>query len=203
MPTIKPIRTKKTSKARPPSGPARLVISEPGQLQALGDPTRWRILGILLDAPASVQELAAALGRAKGTVGHHVRVLHDAGLIRLAETRRVRGVTEKRYERVAPRFVLAPEKDADVPAGFHPRVIRNLPLQTAAAEASSSSRTGDPSMSIVVRARMSAERAARFARLLETLADEFVEGAPGRGETYGFVAGIYVPDWAVPVKGGR
>ena len=51
-------------------------------------------------------------------------------------------------------------------------------------------------MSIVVRARMSAARARRFAALVEALADEFADGAPGEGETFGFVGAIYVPDWA-------
>ena len=44
---------------------------------------------------------------------------------------------------------------------------------------------------------MPAERARRFARLIEELAAEFADGAPGEGETFGFVAGVYVPDWAV------
>ena len=74
-----------------------LTIRGREQLHAIGDPTRWRILGRLLESPASIQELAQALGTAKGTIGHHVRVLENAGLIRLAETRRVRGVTEKRH----------------------------------------------------------------------------------------------------------
>jgi hypothetical protein len=51
-------------------------------------------------------------------------------------------------------------------------------------------------MSLVMRARMPAARARRFARLLETLAAEFAEGASDSGETFGLVAGIYVPDWS-------
>ena len=51
-------------------------------------------------------------------------------------------------------------------------------------------------MSIVVRARMSAARARRFADLVNALAAEFADGAPEVGETYGFAAAIYVPDWA-------
>jgi hypothetical protein len=31
--------------------------------------------------------------------------------------------------------------------------------------------------------------------LLNELAAEFTEGAPGEGETFGLVAGIYRPDW--------
>lgn len=173
-----------------------LTISRPEQLQALGDATRWRILGVLLEGPLSVQELAQALGRAKGTIGHHVRVLADAGLIRLAETRRVRGVTEKRYARVSPRFVLASQTEAELPPGVDVKVLRNLPLHTALAEARTDDMPDDPSMSLVMRARMPADRARRFAAMIEALAQEFSAGAPGEGETFGLVAGIYVPDWS-------
>ena len=184
MPTIKPKRTKIAS---------HLSISRPDQLQALGDGTRWRILGRLLDRPASIQELAGALGIPKGTIGHHVGVLEEAGLIRLAETHRVRGVVEKRYARVARQFRLregrASGKTAD------PR-YSHLPLRQALAEARPEAGADDPSASIVVRARMPVARARRFARLVEALAQEFADGAPASGETFGFVAAVYVPDWA-------
>ena len=178
-----------------PRGAEAMTVSRPDQLQALGDATRWRILGYLLEGPASNQELAQALGRAKGTVGHHVRVLERAGLIRLAETRRVRGVTEKRYVRTARHFVLPAQMD-DLPPGVDQAVLAHLPLRTALAEARADGGGAEASMSIVVRARMPAERAQRFARLIGELAAEFTDGAPGEGETFGFVAGIYVPDWA-------
>ena len=51
-------------------------------------------------------------------------------------------------------------------------------------------------MSLVVRARMPAARAHRFAALVETLAAEFTDGAAEEGETFGFAAAIYVPDWS-------
>ena len=172
-----------------------LAVSRPDQLQALGEPTRWRILGRLLDGPASIQELARSLKVAKGTIGHHVRVLDAAGLIRLAETNRVRGVIEKRYARVSRQFRL-PEGEAAASSG-HPDV-GTMPLRQAVAEARQATDADDPSMSIVVRARMPVERARRFGRLLDELVAEFADGAPGTGETFGLVAGIYIPDWADP-----
>jgi DNA-binding transcriptional ArsR family regulator len=172
-----------------------LTISRPDQLQALGDPTRWRILGRLLDGPASIQELARALGVAKGTIGHHVRVLDGSGLIRLAETHRVRGVVEKRYARVAKQFRLPETEREQLEAGAGDTRLSNLPLRQALAEARPPGGKDDPSMSVVVRARMTAARARRFARMVEGLAEEFSDGAPGRGETFGFVGAIYVPDW--------
>ena len=168
-----------------------LTVDRPDQLQALGDPTRWRILGRLLDGPASIQELSRSLKAAKGTVGHHVRVLDTAGLIRLVEQRRIRGVTEKRYARVAKQFRLPEGPEA---AAANPE-IGNMPLRQALAEARPPTDPDGPAMSLVMRARMPVARARRFAGLLEALAAEFVEGAPGTGEVFGLVAAIYVPDW--------
>ena len=168
-----------------------LTIRGREQLHAIGDPTRWRILGRLLDGPASIQELAEALRVAKGTIGYHVRVLEGAGLIRLAETKRVRGVVEKRYLRVARQFRL-PDADDE---GADPQ-IGTLPIRSALAEARPSRGKSDPSTSLVVRARMPAARAKRFADLINQIATEFADGAPGTGETFGFVGAIYVPDWA-------
>lgn len=172
---------------------ADFIITRPDQLQALAEPTRWRILGRLLDGPASIQELARSLGAAKGTIGHHVRVLEASGLIRLGETRRVRGVTEKRYVRVAMRFELP---DADDPLRAEHPGVDTLPLRSALAEARPRSGPDDPSMSIVMRARMPAERARRFGELINALAREFSDGAPQEGEAFGFVGAIYVPDWS-------
>jgi len=178
-----------------------LNITRPDQLQALGDPTRWRILGRLSESAATVQELARALGIAKGTAAHHVRVLHASGLVRVAETKRIRGVVEKRYARVARQFRLD-EGSREFRAHGAVQDITNLPLRQALAEArpSQGSYPDDPSMSFVVRARMPVARARRFAKLVEALAEEFADGAPDEGETFGFAAAVYVPDWASNVR---
>lgn len=171
-----------------------LTISSTEQLHALSNPTRWGIIGRLNDGPASVQELARSMGAAKGTIGHHVRVLANAGLVRVAETRKVRGVVEKRYARVGKRFRL-PDREAAAALGTK-HDIGTLPLRQALAEARPSSGPDDPSMSFILRARMSPDRARRFADLLNALGAEFVDGAADEGETFGLVASIYVPEWA-------
>lgn len=175
-----------------------LTITRPDQLHALADATRWRILGMLLDGPASVQELSRGLRAAKGTVAHHVRALHASGLVRVAETRRVRGVVEKRYARVARQFRLEEGDRAQLAPAAGELAVSHLPLRQALGEARPTlgGDPADPSMSIVVRARMPVERARRFAQLVEALAGEFADGAPDEGETFGFVGGVYVPDWA-------
>src|ERR687893_1273807 len=77
-----------------------LDIARPDQLRAVADATRWRMLGKLLEGPATVQEVARALRIAKGTAAHHMRVMDAAGLVRVADTKRIRGVVEKRAARV-------------------------------------------------------------------------------------------------------
>ena len=67
---------------------------------------RARIVGLLRERAASTTELAIALEAPKGTVGHHLKVLEQAGLIRVVRTRKVRALTEKYYGRVAKLFVL-------------------------------------------------------------------------------------------------
>ena len=53
-----------------------------------------------------------ALDTPKGTVGHHLKVLEKAGLVRVVRTRKVRALTEKYYGRVARLFVLKSTDDS-------------------------------------------------------------------------------------------
>ncbi|GAA4256779.1 hypothetical protein GCM10022255_070980 [Dactylosporangium darangshiense] len=80
----------------------------------------------------SVEHLAAALGAAKGTVGYHMRILLEAGLVRIAHARTVRGGTEQYFEPTAPALRIAPQAPgagggprrgagAVGPGGFGPR----------------------------------------------------------------------------------
>ena len=50
--------------------------------QALGDPTRLRMLSALDTACVPVGSIVAATGLRQPTVSHHSRVLHDRGLVR-------------------------------------------------------------------------------------------------------------------------
>lgn len=50
-------------------------------LQALGDPTRLRLVAALLEQPACVEELAERLGLSAPTISHHLGKLDQAGLL--------------------------------------------------------------------------------------------------------------------------
>jgi biotin operon repressor len=53
--------------------------------KALADPTRLRLVGLMVDKERCGQELAHVLGLSPATVSHHMKVLRQAGLLR--ETR--------------------------------------------------------------------------------------------------------------------
>ena len=95
---------------RKPSDQPRpeLVITDIEQLKAVSDPLRLQIIDTMAEAPVrgwTAKELAARLGIAKQTkLYHHLATLEERGFIRVAETRVVSGITEKRYAVVALSF---------------------------------------------------------------------------------------------------
>lgn len=78
---------------------------EIGAHRALAHPMRHRILMTLRDEPATISGLARRLEVRKGSVAHHLGVLVEAAMVRVAQTRRVRGGTEKYYEAAVRRVV--------------------------------------------------------------------------------------------------
>jgi DNA-binding transcriptional ArsR family regulator len=51
--------------------------------KALGDEKRLRMLKVLAQGPATLQELADAVGLAKSSAHHHTVILRSAGLVRV------------------------------------------------------------------------------------------------------------------------
>ncbi|HXV74766.1 MAG TPA: helix-turn-helix domain-containing protein [Candidatus Polarisedimenticolaceae bacterium] len=71
----------------------------------LADELRVRILEALCDdEPRTTKQVAKRLGEKPTRLYHHVDALERVGLIRLAETRQVRGTVEKYYRAVAKVF---------------------------------------------------------------------------------------------------
>ena len=148
-----------------------LLVSEPEQLRALGDELRGRIVSLLRERAWSTQQLARELDVPKGTMGHHLKVLERAGLIRVVHTRQVRALTEKFYGRVARLFLFAAENPADARA-FGASALRDAAFQLERAPAGAGFG--------LVLSRLSKEQVKRFDRRLEKLIDDFrAADAPG------------------------
>lgn len=167
--------------------PDTLPLSEPAQYRALFEETRQEIVSLLLERAATTSELAEVLGKPKGTVGHHLKVLQDAGLVRVVRTKRVRALEAKYYGRTARAFLFHTIGEA---VGVPQRV-----LSTAAAEVAVVPPDSDlPVMGNIRYARIPAERAEGWSRRLEELLVEFTR-EPRLGDvTYAMVVGVYPTD---------
>lgn len=165
-------------------------MSDPQQLRALGDELRGRMIGLLRERAWSTQQLAVELGLPKGTVGHHLKVLERAGLIRVVHTRQVRAVTEKFYGRVARLFLFHVEDPSDARA-VGVATLRDAAFQFERAPAGGT--TG------LVLSRLSPEDAARFERRLARLLEDF-----RRSDTPGGVPHrLAVARWALENVGAK
>ncbi len=65
-------------------------------------------MAVLRFEPATITQIAARMGLAKGSSSYHVRLLERAGLVKVVRTRKVRGVTE-RYYAMAARSIALPD----------------------------------------------------------------------------------------------
>jgi arsenate reductase len=95
--------------------------------RALGDPMRWRIVGLLAGEQLCVSHLAEALGAAQPLVSHHLKVLREAGLL---QAQRYRYWT---YYRLRPDVLVALMADLRALAAREPGAVacRHLPAGEA------------------------------------------------------------------------
>jgi DNA-binding transcriptional ArsR family regulator len=168
-----------------------LVVRETEQFRALGDDLRTQIVVLLRDHAASTTELAEKLGLPKGTVGHHLKVLEKAGLVRVVRTRKVRAVTENYFGRTARLFVFK-STGAD---GEDVRNVAAASLRRAAEELLPIGDDGRTTFA-VVRARLTDADAKRLTKRLERLIDDFRAADAKTGREYGLAAALYerMPD---------
>jgi len=155
------------------------------QAAAFSDPTRDDIVRLLTERPASVSQLAAALGKPKGTVGHHVKVLEDLGLVAVVRTRKVRAVTEKYYGRVASTFLFPHLEEGD--PGARSFLIEAFDEMRPPGQ-------GDTALVTVRHARIPAHRAAEWEERLFSLTEEFAASGGGGATTYGLLVAFYPTD---------
>lgn len=192
-------------------------ISSPETLRAISDPTRLRILEVMVqrqDPPWSVKELAAALDVPPTRLYHHVEQLLAHDVVRAVERRVVSGIIETRYRAAALSFQLDRrlfEGDADEATRMLHDTLVTV-FDTARDEIEAAMRSGAPGPAggtdggrgeggdrvLVARslARLTPERAAEFRRRLTELQEEFAgeePGAPPRPgeEPWGIVLAVY------------
>lgn len=159
------------------------IVTARTELKALFHPLRETLLDLVLERAATVKELAAAVDRPPSTVAYHVRVLVDAGLLKIVRTRKVRAIDERFYGRTARVFYVGQ---------VQPEQVDMMPnaLVEAAAE-SGPAHEADQLRAIHRHARIPRERAAEFWDKVFALTREFSATPRGGDTTYAFVAGLY------------
>ena len=161
-----------------------VVLSSSAQLKAIANSTRYDVMNLLSERAATVSQLADALGKPKGTVGYHAKVLEDAGLIRVVRTNQVRAMTEKYYGRTGRTIVFGKLPKPDDPLWFVNDSLKHMDFGPDSAFPMFTSRV----------ARIPEEHVAEFAERIIELAEEFLE-IPREGDTvYGFLAGVFPTD---------
>lgn len=167
--------------------PEALELQTPEQYKALFEPTRTEIVTLLLERAATTSELATTLGKPKGTIGHHLKVLAEAGLVHVVRTKRVRALEAKYYGRTARTFYYHRVNDA---VGNEQRLLTRATNEVAVVPADT-----DQLLGAGLRyARIPAERAAQWHRRMADLVIEFA-AEPREGETtYGLVFALYPTD---------
>ena len=171
--------------AGPPDYPLAevLELTEPGQYRALFEDTRRQIVSLLLERAATTSELAEVLGRPKGTIGHHLKALVEAGLVHVVRTKRVRALEAKYYGRTARVFLYHREHQA---VGEEQHI-----LGRAAAEVGQTAPDGTVLSANVRYARIPLERAAEWKLRLDQLVMEFAAEPASGPITYALVYGLY------------
>ncbi|GAA2143401.1 hypothetical protein GCM10009760_29730 [Kitasatospora kazusensis] len=152
-------------------------IGSPEQYAALAHPLRQRLLFALGYQQATIRQLAAQLGASKGTVAHHLKVLREAGMVRIAETRQVRGGTEQYFRRTARRMAVADPQAAGTAAML-------------GAVAQELDRSHAETCLTLRHLRLDPAKADRLAELLAQLVDEAEDGSEGQ-PVYGVLVAMY------------
>ena len=168
-------------KHQPPEG---LLEMDVAQARTFAEPTRNDIMTLLAERPATTTQIAEALGRPKGSIGHHLKVLAKAGLIVVVRTRKVRAITEKYYGRVARTYVF-PNLEEDE---AHPMFMLE------ALEEMREMREGEDMLLTLRHARIPLGRMHEFAAAVIELSESFASAPPGGDTVYGFIAGVYPTD---------
>ena len=156
-----------------------LVLESPAQFKALGHPVRHRLMNVLRQRPATLGQLASVLGSTKGTIGYHVKVLLDAGLVRPSRTRTVRGGTEQYFEPVS--------------SGFRPDLPGTGGAEFLITAALAEMVPGDPEQTVLTHLRLTPEQAQALIDRLAVIAHEQPREEDG-SDSYGLLLSVYRTD---------
>ena len=187
---------------------AERVISDVETLKAISDPVRLRIIETMVtaaDEAWTVKRLAKALGTNTTKLYHHINILEERDLIRVAGTRVVSGIIETSY-RISAMSIrldrsLLSGAGADVRSSVHD--VLAVVFDSVRDEIERGLASGmvksedDPLRELLVRGltMLHPDRAAELRRRLRELLEEFDTDDPSKVEPgavpFGYLIAIY------------
>ena len=163
-----------------------LQLETSEQYRALFDETRSQIVHLLLERAATIKELAETLEKPKGTIGHHVAVLEEAGLIKIVRTKKVRAIEAKYYGRTGRTYLIGDPSESGIeldPNHFLMKALSEFSLLL------SEERVGH--LSSLRYARIPEHRARDWEERLGALLRDFTAEERGGETTYGLLVAMY------------
>jgi len=133
----------------------------------------------------------------KGTVGHHLKVLEKAGLVRVVRTRKVRALTEMYYGRVAKLFVL--KTDDSMPDDLKRAALAAMMLRQASDELIAAG--VEKETSAILHVRLAAADVLRFQRRLNRLVADFQDAEDPDGEMHALAFALFAATTVFPPRG--
>ncbi|MDD9381155.1 winged helix-turn-helix domain-containing protein [Streptomyces sp. ZAF1911] len=170
--------------------PETFHVTTDEQLRAVSNLARHRIMSVLRFEPATITQIAARVGLAKGSSSYHVRLLERAGLVKVVRTRKVRGVTE-RYYAMAARSIVLPDPGEGGP---------DLLMRHAVADLEAAPREGERHVGMA-HLRLTEEQFAELGARLEALADEYRELSDPSLADVSLVFALFRPTSQVQAEG--
>jgi DNA-binding transcriptional ArsR family regulator len=176
------------------AAPGLRIVDDIDTLKALADPLRVTILQVMMGRSGhglrswTAKELAAELVEPQTKLYRHIKHLEERGLLRVAETRLVSGITEQRYVAAQndiqlSRDILGEESHADDTAAVVAASIGSYRDRLLAAVRSGRVEFNPPvaaepyrrPLVILADARLSPDRASEFRGRLAALVSEFLD----------------------------
>lgn len=172
---------------------AELVLEDPAQYRALFEETRTAIISLLSERAATISEIAEVLGKPKGTIGHHMQVLADAGLARVVRTKKVRALEAKYWGRTARVFLY---ERVDAAVGKAQQALRQAADQVGRVEkAVAAGEIAEGVLDVNRRdVRIPAEKAREYQRRLSGLLVELTNEPRSGDTTYAVLFAVFPTD---------
>jgi DNA-binding transcriptional ArsR family regulator len=176
-----------------PDLPRELPITTLAQFKAVSHPLRTRILGVIQHQPATAKQVADRLGASPGAIGHHLKVLEDAGLAQVAARRVTRGIIAKYYTRTARIFMFNLPKELGGGKASSTDIFNTAQREFMGAldegEGESFAISGFP------RAKLSDEKIEHYAQRIQAIMDDLLAEKP---DADGTSVGLFYAFFASP-----